>query len=272
MDIIHSFLLGVVQGLTEFLPVSSSAHLVLLPKIINFKNEFLHSLTFDVLLHSGTLLAVLIYYREKIIKLLNSFFKGIFNKQERNNTEFKLSIFLISATIPALLIGAFLNDYAESKFRSPVLIALVLIVFGFFLLYADSKKNIGKDINNLTLKDALIIGCFQAIAIIPGVSRSGITITAALLLGFKRQDAAEFSFLLSIPVIFGAFVFEIPDVIKHGVYENISILLTGFISSFIAGFVAILFLINFVKKNSYLPFVIYRVLLGILIIGLVLKG
>lgn len=271
MDIIHSFILGVVQGLTEFLPVSSSAHLVLLPKIINLKNEFLNSLTFDVLLHSGTLLAVLIYYREKIVKLLVGFFKGIFNKQERNNTEFKLSIFLILATVPALFAGAFLNDYAESNFRNPVLIALVLIVFAFFLLYAD-RKNTGKEINNLTLKDALIIGCFQAIAIIPGVSRSGITITAALLLGFKRQDAAEFSFLLSIPVIFGAFVFEISDVIKHGVYESISVLLTGFISSFISGFVAILFLINFVKKNSYLPFVVYRVLLGVLIIGLFFKG
>ncbi len=271
LDIIYSLLLGVVQGLTEFLPVSSSAHLVLIPKILNLKSEILNSLTFDVILHSGTLMAVLIYFRKKIIRLLIAFFKGAFNSRERNTEDFKLSVYIIIATIPAFLAGFFFNDYAENIFRNPVLIACVLIVFAVFLFIADKNKNLSKDMNKITVKDALIIGCFQMLAIIPGVSRSGITITAALLSGMKREDSAEFSFLLSVPVIAGAFVFKTGEVLKTGMGDNSAIFFAGFFSAFVAGFLAILFLINFVKKNSFLLFVIYRILLGIIIIGLFLR-
>jgi len=271
LDIIYSFLLGVVQGLTEFLPISSSAHLVLLPEILNLKSEILCSLTFDVVLHFGTLMAVLIYFRKKITSLLIAFFEGAFNSRKRNIEDFKLSVYIIIATIPAFLAGFFLSDYAEKIFRKPVLISCVLIIFAIFLFIADRNKNLLKDINKITIKDALIIGCFQVFALIPGVSRSGITITAALLLGLKREDSAEFSFLLSVPVILGAFVFKISEVFKVGSGDNILVLLTGFISAFVAGFLAILFLINFVKKNSFLLFVIYRILLGIIIIGLFLR-
>lgn len=272
MDIINSFILGIVQGITEFLPVSSSAHLVLVPKIIKIKSEILNSLTFDVVLHFGTLLAVLIFYREKVLNLIIAFFNGIFNTQKREIPDFKLSVCLIVATIPAFFAGYFLNNYAENTFRSPLLIAIIFILFALFLFFADKKKGLLKDTEQITLKEAIIIGCFQAFAIIPGVSRSGITITAALLLGFKRDKAAEFSFLLSIPVIFGAFIFKINDAFKSGAGDNILIFLSGFISSFIAGFLAIYFLINFVKKNSYMPFIAYRILLGFVIIFLFFKG
>jgi undecaprenyl-diphosphatase len=271
LDIIHSFILGVVQGVTEFLPISSSAHLVLLPQILRLKSGILNSLTFDVVLHFGTLLAVLVYYRKKVADLFTGFFKGIFNPCKRNDPDFKLSIFLIIATIPASLAGYFLNEFAEKTFREPVLVAIVLIVFAFVLLFADKNKNFFKEINQMTIKDALIIGCFQAIAIIPGVSRSGITISLALFLGFKRDEAAEFSFLLSIPVILGAFFFKVGDVFTIGIGENVAVLITGIVSSFVAGFIAILFLINFVKKHSFLPFVIYRILLGLTIIGLFIR-
>lgn len=272
MDIIHSFLLGVVQGFTEFLPISSSAHLVLLPKIINMKSEILDSLTFDVILHSGTLIAVFLYYRKKIKNLFIGFLKGIFNVADRYTNDFKLSIFLIVATVPSFLAGFILNDYAEKIFRNPLMIGVIFIIFALFLLFADKNKNLFKDVNQITIIDALVIGCSQALAIMPGVSRSGVTITAALLLGLKRQDAANFSFLLSVPVISGAILFKTGDIFKIGASENITVLLTGFISSFIAGFIAILFLVNFVKKNTYIPFVIYRLLLGFIIVILVLKG
>lgn len=265
MDIIHSFLLGIVQGLTEFFPISSSAHLVLVPKIMKVKSEILHSLTFDVILHFGTLLAVLLYFREKIINIFICFFNGVFNLKKRDTSDFKLSVSLIVAIIPTFLVGIFFNDYAERIFRNPLLIAIVLITFAIFLFFADKNNRLFKNINQITIKDALIIGCFQALAIMPGVSRSGITITAALFLGFNREDSAEFSFLLSVPVIFGAFIFKIGDILKFGMGENIALLLSGFISSFIAGFIAIFFLINFVKRNSFLPFVIYRILLGLII-------
>lgn len=268
LDIIHSFLLGIIQGLTEFLPISSSAHLVLVPKIMKIKSEILHSLTFDVVLHFGTLVAVLLYFRKKIINIFICFLDGVFNSQKRDTFDFKLSVCLIAATIPAFLAGFFLNDYAEKIFRNPLLIAVVLIAFAMLLFFADKNKNLFKNINQITIKDALIIGCFQALAIMPGVSRSGITITAALFLGFKREDSTEFSFLLSVPVILGAFIFKIDDILKFGISENIALLLIGFISSFIAGFIAIFFLINFVKRNSFLPFVIYRILLGLVIFGL----
>ncbi|MCX8093818.1 MAG: undecaprenyl-diphosphatase UppP [Candidatus Goldbacteria bacterium] len=272
MDIIHSFLLGIVQGLTEFLPISSSAHLVLVPKILKTKSELLNSLTFDVVLHAGTLMAVLIYYLKKIKNLTIAFFNGIFDVEKRKILDFKLSFFLLVATIPAFLAGYFFNEYAENTFRSPLLIAIIFILFALFLLFADKKKGLFKDIEHITLKEAIIIGCFQALAIIPGVSRSGITITAALLLGFKRDSSAEFSFLLSVPVIFGAFIFKIKDAFKLVTNDNFLIFLVGFVSSFIAGFIAIFFLINFVKKNSYLPFVVYRILLGGVIIFLFFKG
>jgi undecaprenyl-diphosphatase len=272
MDIIHSFLLGITQGLTEFLPISSSAHLVILPKIIKAKSEILNSLTFDVILHFGTFMAVVIYYRKKLFNLILIFLDGVFNEQKRKISDFKLSIALIIATIPAFLFGFFLDEYVEKTFREPALIAFVFVIFAIFLLFADNKKNLLRNINQITLKDAIIIGSFQALALIPGVSRSGITITAALLLGLKRDEAAEFSFLLSIPIILGAFIFKLSSIIKLGVGENITVLLTGFFSSFIAGFIAIWFLINFVKKNSYLPFVIYRILLGLMIFIFVFRG
>ena len=266
MDYFNSIILGIIQGLTEFLPVSSTAHLILIPKLLKIKEALLNSMAFDIFLHLGTLFAVVLFYWQKLLKILKSFFSGIFSVDERKTIDFKIGVYLIIGTLPAFLFGYFLKDIIETIFRGTFYVASFLILFSFFLLIADKIKNAGREINDMNIMDAIIIGCFQAIALLPGVSRSGISITAGLLRGFKRADAAEFSFLLSIPAIFGAVVFGTKDLLKYGVDGNLLILISGFIFSFLSGFFAIKFLISFVKKYSYLIFVIYRVIFGIIII------
>ncbi len=272
MDYINSSILGIIQGLTEFLPISSTAHLIIVPFLLKIKEGLLKSLTFDIFLHGGTLLAVIIYYRDKIIKLIVKFFEGIFDKNKRDDVNFKLSIFIILATLPAFFFGYFFKDLIEQIFRTPIFSALFLIIFAILLFIADRIKNKSKDIEKLNFFDALIIGFFQAIALLPGVSRSGITITAGLFLGYNRKDAAEFSFLLSIPVILGALVFGIKDLVKSGINDNFIILITGFIFAFLSGIIAIKFLLSYVKRFSYLIFIIYRITFGTLILILIFLG
>lgn len=272
MDYINSAILGLVQGFTEFLPVSSTAHLVIVPYLFKIKDEFLNSLAFDIFLHSGTLLAVLIYYKDKIIKIFFSFFDGIFDKKKRD-ADFKLGLYIILASLPAFIFGYFLNDIIGQVFRKPVFPALFLIVFAVLLFVADRIRKTEKGLDKINFFDALIIGLFQAIALLPGVSRSGITITAGLFLGYKRTDAAEFSFLLSIPVILGAVVFGLKDIIGQKINDvEMAVLITGFIFAFLSGVIAIKFLLSFVKRFTYLIFVIYRILLGSIILALILSG
>jgi len=267
LDIINSIILGIIQGLTEFLPVSSSAHLALVPKFMN-ASELLGSLSFGAFLHGGTLLGVLIFYRKKIWAMLKSFFKGLGDSAERKSSDFKLSIYIIIATIPAVVLALFFNDAIEGIFRSPLRIALMLAVFGVVLYLADLTGKKNKENASLTLWQAIIIGFAQAIALMPGVSRSGITMTAALLMGFKKEDGAEFSFLLSVPAIAGAFVYELPEIIKAGPDAGIAVITAGFIASAIAGMFAIKFLLSFIKKRGFMPFMIYRLALAAAIIFL----
>lgn len=266
MDYINSIILGVVQGLTEFLPVSSTAHLILVPKLLKMKEALLNSMAFDIFLHLGTLLAVILFYWKKLLRILKSFFQGIISVKKREAIDFKIGVYLIIGTLPAFLVGYFLKDIIETVLRGTFYVASFLILFSFFLLVADRIKNSGREINNMNFMDAIVIGCFQAIALLPGVSRSGISITAGLLRGFKREEAAEFSFLLSVPAISGAVIFGAKDLLKYGIGENFLILFLGFIFSFLSGFLAIKFLISFVKRYSYLIFVIYRVIVGVIIL------
>ncbi len=267
MDFVNSAILGLVQGFTEFLPISSTAHLIIVPFLLKIKEEFLKSLVFDVFLHSGTLLAVLIYYKNKIIKIIVAFLKGIYNKDKRENIDFKLALYIIFASLPAFIFGYFFKDIIERVFRNPVFPALFLIIFAILLLLADRKKNQEKELAKLNFIDAITIGFFQVIALLPGVSRSGITITAGLFLGYKRTDAAEFSFLISIPVISGAVVFSIKDILeKKTDSADLIILITGFVFAFLSGIIAIKFLLSYVKKFSYLIFVVYRIILGFIIL------
>ncbi|MBN2754444.1 MAG: undecaprenyl-diphosphatase UppP [Candidatus Goldbacteria bacterium] len=265
MELINSIILGIIQGLTEFLPVSSSAHLALVPKFMN-ASELLSSLSFGAFLHGGTLLGVLIFYRKKIWAMMKSFFKGLGDSGERNSINFKLSIYIIIATIPAVVFALAFNDAIEGIFRSPVRIALMLAVFGVILYLADLTGKKNKENGSLTIWHAIIIGCAQAIALMPGVSRSGITMTAALFMGYKKEDAAEFSFLLSIPAIAGAFVHELPDIIQAGPDAGVAVIAAGFIASTIAGLFAIKFLLAFIKKRGFMAFMIYRLAIAAVII------
>lgn len=266
MEILQSVLLGIIQGLTEFLPVSSSAHLVLAPKIMGAGSALLNSLSFDAALHAGTLLGVIVFFWQKICSMAAAFFRGFTDRETRMKTDFRLAIFIIVATIPAVVAALFLDDLIEGAFRNPLYVACALIVFGILLYIADEAGKKIKSGSKMTLGHALIIGMAQAVALVPGVSRSGVTITAALFLGYKREDAAEFSFLLCIPAILGAVVFSVKDVIKQGTDGNFIVIAAGFAAALVSGLLAVKFMLAFVKKYSYTAFVIYRVLLGAAIV------
>ena len=214
MDTLHTILLGVVQGLGEFLPISSSAHLVLLPWFLGWEP---HSLTLDVALHIGTLFSVLVFYRETWLRL----FKAPFlYKDTQYAGDRKLLGQLLVATLPGVAMGLFAKDYAETIFREPQLIGASLAFMGVVLWLCDRNgKNKTRTVANLGWRDCILIGIAQGFAIIPGFSRSGSTISAALVLGFRREEAARFSFLMSAPIIAGAAVLQGPEIIKHKLYS-----------------------------------------------------
>lgn len=250
-------MLGIVQGLTEFLPISSTAHLILFPWFLNWGGE-VNTLTFDVALHAGTLFALILFFWRDWLEL-------IFKKQRL----FKL---IILASIPAGVAGYLLNDIVENNLRKPIVISIMLIAVGILMLVAE-RTNKHKGIEKTGLKDSLIIGIAQAIAIIPGVSRSGITISAGLFRGFEREASARFSFLLSTPLIAGATALHLKEALISQTNHDFRLFFAGIITSFITGFIAIKFLLKFLKKNPLNLFVYYRfVLSAVIIAGIWLKG
>jgi undecaprenyl-diphosphatase len=244
MNLTQVLILGIVQGATEFLPISSTAHLILLPRFFGFPDP---GLTFDISLHFGTLLAILIYFRREWVAIL----KG------------KLILF---ATIPAIFFGVLFESWAETGLRSPSLIAVTLVVFGLILWLVDKKISHLGHLSYLSKTQAFFIGLWQALAIVPGVSRSGASITGGLLVGLKREAAVKFSFLLSAPIIFGSTLVGIFKITNSQLLITNYELLLGILTSFLSGLLAIKFLLNFVKSRSFLPFVVYRLVLAILIL------
>jgi len=258
MEVIQPIILGVVQGLGEFLPISSTAHLVLIPYFFNWEDP---GLAFDVALHLGTLIAVLAYFYKDWINIFQSAFDY---KSQKNPDYAKKTIWILAvATIPGILAGYFFESKAETIFRSPVLIALTLIFFGLFLYLADKYFQTKKDIDKISFLGSIIIGIFQAMAIIPGVSRSGATITAGRMLGMDRKDSAKFSFLLSMPIVFGAVILKIPEFFSNTI--NLEIILGVFFSA-LSGYLAIKYLLKLVEKYSYQGFFWYRLILAGVII------
>jgi undecaprenyl-diphosphatase len=254
---VEALILGIVQGITEFLPVSSTAHLILFPWFFNWSGE-VDSLTFDVSLHAGTLLALLLCFRRDWIELIT-------RKQ-------RLFGMIILASIPAGVAGFLLNDLAEKYLRKPSLISFTLIAVGLLMLLAEKAFKY-KGIEKTGLKDAVFIGIAQAIAIIPGVSRSGITISAGLFRGFEREAAARFSFLLSTPIIGGATILHFKRAFFGHETHDIQLFAIGLVTSFVTGFIALKFLLNFLKKHPLNLFVYYRFVLSLVIIaGIWLKG
>ncbi|MFA6096667.1 MAG: undecaprenyl-diphosphate phosphatase [Candidatus Paceibacterota bacterium] len=258
-DILQSIFLGIVQGASEFLPISSSAHLILIPKIFNWQDQ---GLAFDVALHLGTLFAVLTYFFNDWKQVIASSPLFKINKSPRLFDSLRsdpLFIIIIS-TIPGALSGILLEKNAESVFRNPILIAGTLFLGGLILFYADRTGK--KNSNSITLKKGLVIGCAQAFAIIPGISRSGVTIAAALIMGFDRVSAARFSFLLSTPIILGAGIKELPVLMERGIDAG---LISGIVFASLSGYLAIKYMISYLATRNYDLFVAYRIILAIFI-------
>ena len=259
MTALQAAILGLVQGLGEFLPISSSAHLVLVPWLFNWEDP---GLTFDIALHLGTLIAVAIYFWRDWLRLLSKGFT------DTKSPDGRLFWYLVLATIPGAAIGFLLEKHAETIFRNPALIAIMLILLGVILYWADRRGAKKTDVSHITLHTSFLIGLSQALAIIPGVSRSGITMTTALLLGMTREGAARFSFLLSAPIIFGAAAVKLPQIISNPALITGNFII-GMVVSFVTGIASIGFLLRYVQTKTFLPFVWYRFVLGALIISVV---
>jgi undecaprenyl-diphosphatase len=270
MNILESIILGITQGLTEFLPISSSAHLLIFPKIMGWKEP---PFVFDTSLHLGTLISLLVYFRNDILVLLKSFFKGLKEKNFKNNKDGKLALYILLGTIPAGLFGFIFEKKIEEKLHNPKIIVFTLFFLGILLLVSDSVSKKTRNFDNLTLKDILLIGIAQAMSLIPGTSRSGITMTSALFLNLNRETAARISFLLGIPITAAASLYKLKDLLEMNLDLNtVSYFSFGVISSSITGFICIKYLLKFLKSNSFMIFGIYRIALSLLLLFLILRG
>ena len=258
MSIIEIIVLALIQGLTEFLPISSSAHLILPSQILGWEDQ---GLAFDVAVHVGTLVAVVIYFRKEVVDILGAWFKSF--GQQGASDDSKLGWWIIIGTIPAAVLGLVFKDMIELYLRSAWVIAVTTIVFGLLLWYADVKGKQTKTIYQLNWKSALMIGMAQAMAMIPGTSRSGITMTAGLMLGMNKQSAARFSFLLAIPVISMMGLYYTAELALGDEVVDWTTLILGAGLSFISAYACIFLFLKIIERMGMMPFVIYRLLLGI---------
>ena len=261
MDFIQAFWLAVVQGLTEFLPISSSAHLILPSAILGWQDQ---GLAFDVAVHVGSLIAVLAYFKNDVIKLIQSWVGSTFLGRG-SNAESQMAWFIIMATVPAALVGLIAGGFIELHLRSIAVIATTTIIFGLLLGWVDWRVRGTKTLQNLTWKSALMIGLAQALALIPGTSRSGITITAALALGYDRNSAARFSFLLAIPIISLSGGYQALQLMAETSVPWLEIVF-GTLVSGVTAYLCIHYFLRLVDKIGMLPFVIYRLILGVVLI------
>lgn len=257
MTVIQAMLLGIVQGLTEFLPISSTAHLHIFPWVLNWSEI---PASFDIALHFGSLIAILIYFFKDWIKLLVAGFKKAFKKED--SQEGKLFWYLVFATIPAGIIFFILDKIFEDILRNELIIAITLIVMGILLYIVDKKADSKFNLKNMTLKQAMLIGLAQVLAFIPGMSRSGSTMTIGRLMEVDRESTAKFSFYLSTPMILAATIYKFKD------FSFDLNFVIGTITSFIVALLVIKFFMDYIKKGSYKVFAIYRVILGLIIIGI----
>lgn len=255
MSTFQSIVLALIQGITEFLPISSSAHLILPKELLAWPDQ---GLAFDVAVHVGSLVAVLSYFRKDVGNLIVGWFSSITRKQDTQ--EGKLAWCILIATLPAAFAGLLFGDFIELYLRSTKVIAVTTILFALALWWADAKGSSKKQLADMTLKLAIVIGIAQALALVPGTSRSGITITAALLLGFGRTEAARFSFLLAIPVILLSGAYMSLKLLSETI--DWSTLITGIVVSGISAYLCIHYFLGFIQRIGMLPFVIYRLLLG----------
>ena len=271
MEWLQAIILAFIQGLTEFLPISSSAHLILPAALFGWEDQ---GLAFDVAVHVGSLFAIILYFRKDIFSIAKAWFAGLAGRANSSaqQQENRLAWLIILATVPAGLAGLIFDDFIADNLRSTAVIATTTILFGILLWYSDSRGERSVKLENVNIKQAVIIGLSQAIALIPGTSRSGITMTAALLLGFTRDAAARFSFLLSVPLIAAAGLLKSKELLESGTAQQWELIGIASCVSFISAYACIHLFLSFLERIGFTPFVIYRLLLGLLLIGLLLAS
>jgi len=264
MSTLQAVVLGVVQGLGEFLPISSSGHLVVVPWLLGWPE---HGLSFDVALHVGTLAAVLYAFFDDWRRLLAAGVRGVVSGRPFADPDSRLLWLLAAASVPGAVAGLLLEDRAESAFRSPALVAAAMAVMGIVLFVADRAARGTGEARGVTLRDALLIGAAQALAIVPGVSRSGATISMGLVLGYRREEAARFSFLLATPIVVGAAALKSRYLFAPG--QGLQVL-AGMVTAAVFGFASIRVLLAYVRTRDYRPFVYYRLLFAALVAAVLL--
>ena len=268
MDVFQAIVLGIVQGLTEFLPISSSAHLRIVPAFAGWEDP---GAAFTAVTQLGTVTAVLLYFRKDLWAITTGFLAGLRDRTRRGTPEWRQGTYLIAGTVPIVIFGFAFDDQIENEARNLTLMGITLIALGFLLLAAEGysrRRGAPRDISGVTMRDALVIGFAQACALIPGVSRSGATITAGLLLGFDRAAAARFSFLLSVPAVVLSGAYQMQDIGGEGAVGFFPTLVAT-VFAFISGYAAIAFLLKFLVTHTTAVFVAYRVVLGIVVLALV---
>ena len=268
-DIIKAIVLGTIQGLTEFIPISSTAHLRIIPALLGWKDI---GAAYTAVIQKGTLIATLIYFRKDIFSLSEGFIQAFKKKDFLTNYESRIFILIIIGTIPISVCGLLFKRFIEGEARGLYVISAALILLAIVLYIAEKVSSKKKDLSEITVKDGIVIGCAQALALIPGSSRSGVTITAGLFRGLKRDVAARYSFLLSIPALALSGLYELYKERHVLLDENLLSLSIATIVSGVVGYLSIAFLINYLKTRSNLIFIIYRIALGILILILLSKG
>lgn len=261
MDYLHLVILGIVQGVTEFLPISSSAHLILLPQLAGWQDQ---GLVYDVAAHLGSLIAVSYYFRVDMQLMGCAWIKSLTGGETSEDA--RLAWYVIAATLPVIIAGSLLYDTVATTLRNPLIIAVTTILFGLLLWWADSRGKQQHQVHNLTLNNALWIGLAQILALVPGTSRAGITMTAGLMLGFSRHAAARFSFYLSVPVIFLATVYTVYRYSEDAVVFDLFAFLIVVIVSAVSAGLTIHFFLRFIERTGMTPYVIYRILLGIFLL------
>ena len=273
MSLLQAIVLGIVQGLTEFLPVSSTAHLILVPWLLGWPG-LEEGLAFDVALHAGTLVAVVAYFRAEIVVLARAALRLVLRPDLASDAEQRLALMIVLGTLPAVAAGLLFKDAVETTLRSPLVIAGSLVAVALLILIADARGRRERELAAGTLLDALAIGCAQAVALVPGVSRSGATIAAGLGCGLTREAAATFSFLLGLPAILGGIVVEGPKILEGSGTAGTGLgpCAAGAAAAAIVGYLAIRGLLALVAHRSFLPFVVYRIALGLAVLYLTAVG
>src|SRR5574341_480083 len=256
MNTLQAAVLGIIQGLTEFIPVSSSAHLLLVPWLLGWE---IPSLSFDIVLHLGTLGAVLAYFRAEWLAIIRSMIRWL-SKRDNSDPDIRLAFYLAIATVPAAVLGGLLHDFFETLFASPPTAALMLIITAVVLMLGERLGKQSRNLSELNLLDAILVGIAQAIAIVPGISRSGTTISAGRLRGLRRDAAARFSFLMAMPITLGVGIVQLADLAKSSIDQSLVLsMVIGFVSSLASGYLVIHWLLGVLRTRSTVVFAIYCV-------------